>query len=231
MEMQPGQLTLAATDRYRLAVATVPITHEGELVPTEYVVPAKMLNAAVKLMPPGDIVVAPFTPKDSKQVIGVTLWQKKQWVTIRTLDGEFPKGRSLIPDELGMSEMWVDRERLINAVENAMAASEKNSPIRLTPVDEVDSTENGDQEWLEVGSKSEDGSEFSVRIEATFTGFGSTPTEFGANGQYLLDGLVAIPDDLVKIKTIAGASTKPVLLEPIQFADVQYLLMPVRLAG
>ncbi|MGH3279126.1 MAG: DNA polymerase III subunit beta, partial [Trebonia sp.] len=117
VELDGNLMTLAATDRYRLAVRDLdwfPAPGAGEQGRIALLVPAKALSDAARMMSPGTdarIVlrhggdVPPVTPKDggvagtAEAMIGFETGERR--LTTRLLAGEFVRYRSRFPDEFG----------------------------------------------------------------------------------------------------------------------------------
>ena len=107
LEWEQGRVTAATTDRYRLAVIEYAFPEgEGCTVEGAALVPAKELAAYVKGLPKGtarggavsrDMVV--MVPGDGEVTFTCDTPDGTVSRTIRTLDGEFPKYRTLIPGE------------------------------------------------------------------------------------------------------------------------------------
>jgi DNA polymerase-3 subunit beta len=225
LEIDGPTLTLAATDRYRLAVrelAWEPGQSDGQAVA---LVPARTLADTAKALAAGDAVsLALSSGGIGEGLIGFEgdgVGGARR-TTSRLLDGEFPKYRALLPSE-SQSVASLDAAAFVESVRRVALVAERNAPVRLTFTD-------GE---LQLDAGSGDDAQASESLEATLQG---EPITIAFNPQYLLDGLGAIdtPTAVLSFTT----ATKPAVLtgrsgdtgEP-GADDYRYLLMPVRLSG
>src|SRR4029079_19173665 len=112
------------------------------------------------------------------------------------LDGEFPKVRSLFPNE-HQTTATVDKASLIESLKRVALVAERNTAVQLAFADGT----------LTLDAGSGDEAQASESIEATIDGDDITT---GFNPQYLLDGLQVIDEAVVQVRV--NGSTKPVLL-------------------
>ncbi|MCW2566584.1 MAG: polymerase subunit beta [Mycobacterium sp.] len=221
LEMDGERLTLAATDRYRLAVREVtwrPGTADATI---QALVPAKTLSDTAKAMASGDeVVLALSQPGAGEGIIGFSGSGRR--TTTRLLDGEFPKYRSLLPDSHA-AQAEVTTGALVEVVKRVSLVAERNTPIRLRFADGELTLEAGGTEDARA----------SESMEAKYTGEDMT---IAFNPQFLLDGLGAIDADTAVLSFTSPQ--KPAVLtgysgdEAVdKVSDYRYLLMPVRLSG
>jgi DNA polymerase-3 subunit beta len=134
------------------------------------------------------------------------------------LDGEFPKVRSLFPNEHQTTAL-VDKAALIESVKRVALVAERNTAVQLAFSDGV----------LTLDAGSGDEAQASESIEATITGEDITT---GFNPQFLLDGLTAIDQPVVEL-AFTQASKPVVISGSVDEGDTdssfRYLLMPRRL--
>jgi len=218
MEIDGSSITLAATDRYRLAVRTFPWTPTSHSIELNTLVPARILADAAKSMGAAKIVELAIAP-DGEKLIGFEAEGIR--TTTRLLDGEFPKYRSLLPNESSTTAV-VDTTDLVNAVKRVALVAERNTPIRMN-------FSNGE---INMRAGSGDDAQATEVLEAQLDG---DPIEIAFNPGYLLDGLHAI--DAPKARFSFTLATKPAVITGMTReqtdteADYRYLLMPVRLTG
>jgi DNA polymerase-3 subunit beta len=221
LEMDGERLTLAATDRYRLAVREVtwrPGTADATI---QALVPAKTLSDTAKAMASGDeVVLALSQPGAGEGIIGFSGSGRR--TTTRLLDGEFPKYRSLLPDSHA-AQAEVTTGALVEVVKRVSLVAERNTPVRLRFADGELTLEAGGTEDARA----------SESMEAKYTGEDMT---IAFNPQFLLDGLGAIDADTAVLSFTSPQ--KPAVLtgysgdEAVdKVSDYRYLLMPVRLSG
>ncbi|MDE0973975.1 MAG: DNA polymerase III subunit beta [Candidatus Nanopelagicales bacterium] len=218
VEIDGSHVTLAATDRYRLAVRTFPWSPTTTSPELNTLVPARILADAAKSMGSAKTVELAIAP-DGEKLIGFEAEGMR--TTTRLLDGEFPKYRSLLPNESSTTAV-VDTIELVNAVKRVALVAERNTPIRMHFT-------HGE---INMRAGSGDDAQANEVLEVDVDG---DPIEIAFNPGYLLDGLHAI--DAPKARFSFTVATKPVVITGMTNenndyeADYRYLLMPVRLTG
>lgn len=218
MEIDGVNITLAATDRYRLAVRTFSWSPTKTSIELNTLIPARILADAAKSMGSAKTVELAIAP-DGEKLIGFEAEGMR--TTTRLLDGEFPKYRSLLPNESSTTAI-VDTAELVNAVKRVALVAERNTPIRMNFID-------GE---IHMRAGSGDDAQANEIIEVDLEG---GPIEIAFNPGYLLDGLNAI--DAPKVQFSFTLATKPAVMTGMtndkkdMQADYRYLLMPVRLTG
>jgi len=218
VEIEGEEVTLAATDRYRLAVRTLRWQPVDPSLQATALVPARTLADAAKSLTSGaEVVLALAHGGTGEGLLGLSGGARRS--TTRLLDGEFPKYRSLLPDSFS-STAEVDAASLTEAVRRVSLVASRTSPVRLSF--------SADGVVLEAGGLDE--AEAAEALPASFDG---EPLTIAFNPNYLLDGLGAIDSDEARL-SFTGP-TKPAVLtgkaEADGGSDYRYLLMPVRLAG
>ena len=218
VEIDGSHVTLAATDRYRLAVRTFPWSPTKTSIELNTLVPARILADAAKSMGSAQAVELAIAP-DGEKLIGFEAEGMR--TTTRLLDGEFPKYRSLLPNESSTTAI-VDTTELVNAVKRVALVAERNTPIRMHFA-------HGE---INMRAGSGDDAQANEVLEVDVDG---DPIEIAFNPGFLLDGLHAI--DAPKARFSFTLATKPVVITGMTNnnndteADYRYLLMPVRLTG
>lgn len=224
LEIAGERLTMAATDRYRLAERTVSWNPADVAIAAAVLIPARTLQDAAKTLADADEVTIALASSDGGRggMIGFASGNRK--MTTRLLDAEFLKYQSLWPTTVsGVADL--PSGPFVEAAKRVALVADRGTPVRLefTP-GAVTLTAGGDdegraEEQLEVGY---DGEAFTI----------------GFNSGYLLDGVAAIGADTVRLSfTTPG---KPAVLsgldavEPVADGatpDYRYLTMPMRLPG
>jgi DNA polymerase III subunit beta len=224
LEIEGERITLAATDRYRLAVREL-VWNPGDpsAEPAQVLVPARTLAEATKSLSTSEsmTIALSSTGGTGEGIIGFSGATKgrSSRATTRLLDATFPAYRSLLPtDWASTAEVVV--APLVEAVKRVALVADRNAPVRLEFADgSVALSAGGDdegraEEQLEVGYEGE-------------------PITTAFNPQFLLDGLGALSSGSARL--LFTSSNKPVVLRPdatsSDGADYTYLIMPVRLPG
>jgi DNA polymerase-3 subunit beta len=218
VEIEGETVTLAATDRYRLAVRELSWRPERPDVSAVALVPARTLADTARTLGTGEVTLA-LAGGSQDSLVGLAAGGRR--TTTRLLDGEFPKYRTLFPGE-SVTVARVETSALVESVKRVALVAERNTPVRLSF--------SGDQVLLEAGSGEE--AQASESLSATTQG---EDVSIGFNPGYLLDGLGAI--DAAFAHVSFTQATRPAVLQGVGSLDAEpdgsyrYLLMPVRLSG
>jgi DNA polymerase III subunit beta len=224
LEIEGETLTLAATDRYRLAVRTLPWRPTDPSLSTTALVPARTLAETARALTAGpEVTLALSSGSGNDGMIGFEGAGRR--TTSRLLEGEFPKYRSLLPSE-STAVAEVATGPFAEAVKRVALVAARNAPVRLSF--------SADGVVLEAGGA--DDAQASEQLDASWTGAEGEPFSIAFNPTYLLDGLGAVDSDTTTL-SFTGP-TRPAVLTgkrdgdaPPSAADYRYLLMPVRLSG
>ena len=216
-DQKAGTLTLAATDRYRFAVRTIPWKHCDLTADHTALAPGKALLDAVKTAAADttvDLTLAGVAGADSLFAVR----GEHSTTTLRALDGALPTFKNLFPTKF-QHTATVETAALKAAVHRVALVARKDSPVRLTFTH--DSTLR-----LEAGTSDE-----AQAIDTVESPLEGDELTVAFNAIYLLDGLNAFTADTVDFHFVTP--TKPALLRGRDTDDqaLRYLLMPVRLNG
>ncbi|WP_067450750.1 DNA polymerase III subunit beta [Actinomadura macra] len=220
VEIEGETVTLASTDRYRLAVRELHWKPERPDFSAVALVPAKTLADTAKSLTSGAEVSIALggTGGTGEGMIGFEGGGRR--TTSRLLDGDFVKYRSLLPSEYaGLAE--IQTAPFIEAVKRVSLVAERNTPVRL-------SFSQGEV-VLEAGTGDE--AQAVEALEATLEG---EDIDIAFNPGFLLDGLSAIGSDVARLSFTTP--TKPAVLtgkrpQEGENPNYRYLIMPVRLSG
>ena len=220
LEIDGSQITMLATDRYRLAMRTLDWSPEGADAAAVALVPARTLaDTARALGASASVDLALGHTGAGDGLVGFEAGSRR--TTSRLLDGEYPKVTAIFPTTTNVQAV-VETATLVEAVKRVALVAERNTPVRLRFSE--------GQVTIEAGQG--DDAQASESIEATLTG---DEIEIAFNHQYLLDGLNALHQPWARLAFTQP--TKPALLTGQTEAEAQaddsfqYVLMPVRLAG
>jgi DNA polymerase-3 subunit beta len=222
VEIEGDRVTLAATDRYRLAVRELRWQPETPGLSAVALIPARTLADTAKALTGGAQVTVSLST-------GTAGPAGERRTTTRLLDGEYVKYRSLLPED-SSANAFVETAPFVEAVKRVSLVAPRNTPVRLTFT--------GDQVVLEAGT-GEDAQAFES-VDARFDRRDGDSTEefsIAFNPAYLLDGLGAVGAETTRFDFTAP--TKPAVLRGGKQSDdsstdgddYRYLLMPVRLSG
>ncbi|HKT05166.1 MAG TPA: DNA polymerase III subunit beta, partial [Rugosimonospora sp.] len=197
VEFDGEQITLLATDRYRLGLAELdwrPVRPDARLTA---LVPARTLADAAKAMGGhgGDVTVA-LTPGEDEGMLGLAGGAYQ--LTTRLLAGAYPKVRSILPTT-SVAQLRAATRDLTEVVRRIALVAERTAPLRLGLT--------ADGLLVEAGTR--DQAEASEEMAAVVTG---DPLTVSLNPQYLLDGLGAMNAPRVLLSFVGPA--RPVLIQP-----------------
>jgi len=221
VEIDGDTVTLASTDRYRLAVRELKWNPDSADRTGVALIPAKTLADTAKSLTSGAEVKISLGGGDTgagENIIGFEGGGRK--TTSRLLDGDFVKYRSLFPAEYaGYAE--VQTGPFVDALKRVSLVAERNTPVRLA-------FRQGEV-VLEAGTG--DDAQAVEALEATLEG---EDMDIAFNPGYVLDGLAQIASDIARLSFTTP--TKPAVLtgKPLEDGGTpgyRYLIMPVRLSG
>lgn len=217
-EIEKSQLTLAATDSYRLAVRKLDVSG-GPDETRKVILPARALSELVRVLQAGagpsliaevreNLISFRMSPvKEEGSGAGESV------ISSRFIEGEFPNYGQLIPAGYP-NKLTVDREALLEVVGRVGLLAQNNLPVKLQLGAE-----------LEVSAHTPDVGEGQEVLDATYEG---ESLVIAFNPQFLHDGATAIQQPNLTLE--AGDGLKPAILRGEGDQGFTYLLMPVRLS-
>lgn len=219
MEIEGETVTLMATDRYRLALRTLPWRPSTPGASAVALVRARTLSEVAKALGGGGDVTLALATGGSTELIGFEAGGRR--TTSLLVDGEYPKVRSLFPD-VSPTYAVVHAPSLVEAVRRVALVAERNTPVRLSFTDGAITLEAGQGEDAQA-SEAVEGSLVGEELSIAF------------NPQYLLDGLGALAYPYARLSFTQPQKPAVISGQPEADGDddtsYRYLLMPVRLAG
>ncbi len=220
VEITEETITLAATDRYRLAVREFTWNPATPGFSTSALMRARTLADAAKSLVGTKNVSLSFAPTTSHDRLAGFAGDGKS-MTSRMLDGTFPPYRHLLPTETATTAV-VEVAPFLDSVRRVALVTDKTVPLRLEFKDGGVSLEAGAGEEAQA----------TETIDVLLKG---EPISIAFNPTFLTDGLQAVGTPFVQI-SFTG-SNKPAILtgrtEPNgpSIENYRYLLMPMRYAS
>jgi DNA polymerase-3 subunit beta len=194
LEIDGPRLTLAATDRFRLAVRELEWTPEDTTLSTAVLIPARTLADVAKSLAGAGPVELALSAGDG--MLGITGAGRR--ATTRLLDAEFPRFRQLIPAE-HTSAAILDAAPLVEAIKRVQLVTDRVAQVRMEFGDDgLRLTAGGD----EVGSAEEE-------LPCEFDG---APLTIAFNPGYLLDALGALHTPRARLTFTTP--NRPALMRP-----------------
>lgn len=219
VEVEGDQLTLLATDRYRLAMRTLGWHPSDPAVSDVALVRARTLSDVARALGTGADVTFALSTGGSTEMVGFEAGGRR--TTSLLVDGEYPKVRALFPEAAPIHAV-VDTQALTDAVRRVSLVAERNTPVHLKFTDGALTLEAGQGEDAQA----------SEAVEATLVG---EELSIAFNPQFLLDGLGALGAPLARLSFTEPR--KPAVISPQAEPDgpdddsYRYLLMPVRITS
>ena len=245
VELDGAAMTLAATDRYRLAVRELPWRPAPGPVPAGPVpasaapgsqgrvallVPARTLSDAARMMSGGTEVRVVLRTDQGQAEAMIGFESGPRQLTTRLLAGEFVKYKSRFPAEFGCTAD-LPAEAFAEAVRRVALVAERGTPVQLTFA----------PGRVTVGAATQGQARAKETVAADFTG--SEPS-IAFSPQYLLDGVIAAtagtaPDGHgaadARVRLRFSGPAKPAVITPAPTPDTdarasfRYLVVPQRL--
>ena len=218
VEIEGPNITLLATDRYRLALRELTWRPVSSTISSVALVRAKTLADTAKALGAGDVDLA-LSEGTGLDLIGFAAGGLL--TTSQLMDGDYPPVRRLFRDENPITAV-VRTADLIEATRRVALVAERNSSVRMAFSD--------GEVVLDAGQS--DDAQASEALEATLTGEAIT---VAFNPAYLLDGLGALSTEYVQFGFLQ--ETKPVEFVGIDkpggtvAAEFRYLLVPIRITS
>src|SRR5262249_21261652 len=202
------ELTMVATDSYRLAVKRTELEAElsGEL---EANIPARALRELGRILAAEEAGETTTTLLPNQAVFeagSITL-------STRLIDGQFPNFRQLLPESYE-HDVRLPRDEFLEATRRVSQLAQRNAPLRL-------SFEAGE---LTVAAETPDVGDARETMPAAFEG---EELEIGFNPAFLKEGIESVAGGEVLLRLISPL--RPGLLEPVEGDHFRYLVMPIRL--
>ena len=217
VEINKNQITLAATDRYRLAVRELTWSAQDANIETTSLLRARTLaDAAKSLIGTSQVTIALAPTTTNEKLVGFISDGKT--MTSRVLDGSFPPFRHLLPSE-STADAIIEVAPFLDSVRRVALVTDKTVPLRL----------NFSNNTLQLEAGTGDEAQASEKLDINYKG---EDINIAFNPTYLTDGLTAINTAFVHI-SFTGANKPAVLTGQTEagsapITNYKYLLMPMR---
>jgi DNA polymerase-3 subunit beta len=219
VEVNGENITMAATDRYRLAVRELSFNPARPNTEAVALIRARTLHDAAKTLATAKNVNIALAPASSNDRLAGFQTESKS-TTTRLLDGTFPPYRHLLPQE-SLTTTVIEVAPFLEALRRVALVTDKTIPLKLTFT--------GNSVTLEAGGGDE--AQANEVFEISKTG---EDLSIAFNPNYLLDGLHAISAPYAQISF--NTASKAAILMGKSSADAaaidnfKYLLMPTKFA-
>jgi DNA polymerase-3 subunit beta len=212
LEIEGDNLTMVATDGYRLAKFTTTL-QDGVSGSEKYIVPSRALNEAARNLGGSETIAVSALGAQSNQL---QMSAEDVAITVRLVDGQYPNYNQVIPAKFDRS-LTVSTPALIGALRRAeLVAGDRASMIKLAVTNQT----------LVVTASSDISGNAYEEIEVEQTGEDLT---IAFNARYLVEILNHIESDKTVIEflgPLSPAAIRP--LDGVEGAQQLYVLMPLR---
>ena len=212
MQIEGTRLTLAATDRHRLAVKTLEVEPKGEALPISVIVPARHLYEVARAVNPSRPRVGIAFSEGRNQVF-FTL--KDVEISSRLIEGTYPNYAQVIPATTATTVSLPTAALLREARTAAVLARDAANPVRLQV---GDGTLTLRAQTAEVG---DDEAPLSASVQGD-------DVQIAFNARYMLDALSVLDADEVQLSF--NGALHPGVIRPAGRDDYLCIIMPVRVA-
>lgn len=218
LSVSENQLSLVATDRYRVSLRDVP--WDGPASEQAALVPARTLQEVGKTFGHGGQIEVAFSGEGDREIIAFTAGNKT--VTSLLIKGNFPPVRRLFPEQTDHYAV-VNTADFIEAVRRVSLVLDRSAPLRFTfSTDAVTMDASGSEQ-----------AQASESVDAHLTG--GDEVVLGLNPQYLIEALGAVKSEFVRVTFTSSDNANklsPVLItsqtsvEQAGADSFKYLLQP-----
>jgi DNA polymerase III subunit beta len=215
MEVQENQITLAATDGFRISVRKQllanPIKQNFSII-----IPARAMSELARIAGENDKAVTMVVPQGRGQVI---FHLNDAELVSQLIDGNFPDFRAIIPHSY-KTRTSVSTPAFLKACKQAeIIAREGNNVIRLNIVPEESGSGN-----VEISAQTEETGKSDIEVEANIEG---SALLIAFNVKFLREVLDVIKAPNVALET--NANNTPGVIRPVGDEDFVHVIMPMHL--
>lgn len=204
--VKDGEVTLAATDSYRLAVAKLKAPNSN-VADFQAIVPGKTFEEVCRLALSSEAVSIGFSDNQVLIQFGETTFVS------RKIEGTYPNYQQLIPVDHEVS-IQANTQDLITSIKRVAILAQSHTPISFNF--------SMESQNVTISANTADVGGASEIVSAEVDG---PSMEIAFNHQYILDGLNMIDGDvIIELQT----PLKPGILKSAEKEDFLYLAMPVR---
>lgn len=211
---QRGQLTMAATDSYRLAERLIELEPGSAVQETKCIVPAKAMQEIARILAAyQDDVGMPEAVEWSMTDSQMVLTYGNVELISRLIEGSFPDYRQIIPGQFKITAT-VTRTELAKAIRAASLFSRQGL---------FDVHFEFGEGTLKVSSSDSGTGAHTTTLKVETTGESNKVT---MNYRYISDGLASMGGDKITLHLVDGMN--PVVVIPKDAKGYRYVVMPIR---
>lgn len=207
--LSQGNIEMAATDGYRLAVKKIFTETNGEQG-FSVIVPSRALNELVRLLGSNKDETVVISQLSNQLVFSID----DKVLSTRLIEGNYPDYNRIIPSNLD-KEIVFDRSEFLSTVDRVSAISSVDK-VNLIKMEIAANNVNLSSSTPELGQSSES-------IEVDYSG---DTFDINFNARFLMDGLKNFESE--KVKFMLGGSLSPGILKSTEDESYFCMIMPVR---
>lgn len=213
LNLSPGEITLVATDSFRLAEKKAKLNEKSSKENVNIIVPLRSIWELSNILSTisGENNLLEISLDDGQVFFSYNGTE----LTSRLVEGAFPDYEQIIPKEFNTTATISVRELLLGAKSASLFSRSGLNDIRIDVV--------SDKKIVEVYSTDNQTGEQKTKISANIDGGVNKIT---LNHKYLVDGLSNIGSGDIVMRIIDENS--PCILEPKDGGDYKYIVMPIK---
>jgi DNA polymerase-3 subunit beta len=215
MEINENQLSLAATDGFRISMRTAEIS-SSVAHPVKVIIPARSLSELARIAVNGNETVTMVVPPDRGQAI---FHLKDAELVTQLIEGTFPDYRAIVPPNF-KTRMVISTAEFLKACRQAeIIAREGNYVIRLNM-----QPQEGGPGAVEFSTQSEEMGSGEVVVDANIEG---PELLIAFNVRYLSEVLEVVGTPNAVLET--NQNNTPGMISPVGDESFKHVVMPMHL--
>ena len=215
MEINENQLSLAATDGFRISMRTAEIS-SSVAHPVKVIIPARSLSELARIAVNGNETVTMVVPPDRGQAI---FHLKDAELVTQLIEGAFPDYRAIVPPNFKTRVVISTGEFLKACRQAEIIAREGNNVIRLNM-----QPQEGGPGAVEFSTQSEEMGSGEVVVDANIEG---PELLIAFNVKYLSEvlGVISTPNTILQ----TNQNNTPGMISPVGDESFKHVVMPMHL--
>lgn len=207
---QKGKITLVGTDSYRLAEKVLDLKEYSRDENFKLIVPKNTIQELLRILAQEDGILEIYFSEN--QIL--FFWNETELIS-RLILGQYPDYQQIIP-QIFKTKININKENLIKTVKAASLFSQSG-------INDINFEILPKEAKINISSLNSQLGEYKSEIEAEIEG---EENKIVFNYRYLLDGLLNMESDEVKIEVINDSA--PGVLRPQEDKNYLYLIMPIK---
>ncbi len=215
MTITGSEVTLAATDGFRISVRKAPLSNPVR--PVTAIIPGRALAELARIAADGEETMTMVVPPGRGQVI---FHLKDAELVSQLIDGNFPPYQSIVPRAFKTHTILSTASFGKACRQAEIIARDGNNVIRLSLYPHGDAPGE-----MEISAQTEETGNSEVKLDATIDG---PQLVIAFNVRFLREVLDVIHTPNVALET--NANNTPALIRPVGDEEFQHVIMPMHLA-